>query len=303
MKQSLLDLINDCIILEYNLPNATLSYQKSCITHKDLNDDCYKIDDLEKLSRIVYESVLYYSYDQYELDGGNLQGMFENAFGQKFRFNPTAKETYKLRLGFYGEALLYSLLKIFYRNETLISRGYFYDIQKKSEVTGYDCFHLIQKEDEIELWFGETKFWQDGKAAVDDVFTKIKTAITDDYLININFATIRQYRGNIEDKSSKIYQILENWNKRIITNMIDELNKNNIKLVYPILITFDQHKSGYNDSINDIINHINTKYSKTTFPNIGIDYSIFFILLPIEDVKQCKKQVLEWIDKKEPLMS
>lgn len=29
---------------------------------------CYKIDDLEKLSRIVYESVLYYSYDQYQLE-------------------------------------------------------------------------------------------------------------------------------------------------------------------------------------------------------------------------------------------
>ncbi|MBU8884181.1 DUF1837 domain-containing protein [Kaistella sp. DKR-2] len=303
MKQSLLDLITESILLEYNLPNNTLSYQKSCITHTNLNDDCYKIDDLEKLSRIVYESVLYYSYDQYQLEGGYHQGMFENAFKRKFKFNEAADETAKLKLGFYGEALLYSLLKIFYNNETLVCRGYFYDIQKKSEVTGYDCFHLIQNESDLQLWFGETKFYQNGTSAVDSVFSNITKAISNDYLIDTNFTTILQSKGNIQDKDSTIYKILDKWEKSLISNLVDELNSNNIKLVYPILITYDQHRDGYNDSINEIITHINTKYSTTSFPNIGIDYSIFFILLPISDVKQCKKQIIEWIDNKEPLMS
>jgi hypothetical protein len=303
MKQSLLDLVTNSILLEYNLPNKTLSYQKSCITHTDLNDDCFKIDDLEKLSRIVYESVLYYSYDQYQLEGGYHQGMFENAFKRKFKFNEAADETAKLKLGFYGEALLYSLLKIFYNNETLVCRGYFYDIQKKSEVTGYDCFHLIQNKNDLELWFGETKFYQNGTSVVDSVFSNITKAISNDYLIDTNFTTILQSKGNIQDKNSTIYKILDKWEKSLIPNLVDELNSNNIKLVYPILITYDQHKDGYNDSINEIITHINTKYNTTSFPNIGIDYSIFFILLPISDVKQCKKQIIEWIDSKEPLMS
>lgn len=302
MKQSLLDLITNSILLEYNLPNNTLSYQKSCITHTDLNDDCFKVDDLEKLSRIVYESVLYYSYDQYQLEGGYHQGMFENAFKRQFKFNEAADETAKLKLGFYGEALLYSLLKIFYNNETLVCRGYFYDIQKKSEVTGYDCFHLIQNENDLQLWFGETKFYQKGTSAVDSVFSNITKAISNDYLIETNFTTILQSKGNIQDKDSTIYKILDKWEKSLIPNLVDELNSNNIKLVYPILITYDQHKDGYNDSINEIITHINTKYNTTSFPNIGIDYSIFFILLPISDVKQCKKQIIEWIDSKEPLM-
>ncbi|SHK68963.1 Hachiman antiphage defense system protein HamA [Epilithonimonas mollis] len=303
MKQSLQNLITDSILLEYNLPNHTLNYQKSCITHNDLNDNCYKIDDLVKLSRIVYESVLYYSYDQYQLEGGHHQGMFENAFKRKFKFNEAADETAKLKLGFYGEALLYSLLKIFYNNETLVCRGYFYDIQKKSEVTGYDCFHLIQNEDDLQLWFGETKFYQNGTSAVDSVFSNITKAISNDYLIETNFTTILQSKGNIQDKDSTIYKILDKWEKSLIPNLVNELNSNNIKLVYPILITYDQHKDGYNDSINEIITHINTKYNTTSFPNIGIDYSIFFILLPISDVKQCKKQIIEWIDSKEPLMS
>lgn len=303
MKQSLLNLITNSILLEYNLPNQTLNYQKSCVTHSDLNDDCFKIDDLEKLSRIVYESVLYYSYDQYQLDGGCHQGMFENAFKRKFKFNEAADETAKLKLGFYGEALLYSLLKIFYNNETLVCRGYFYDIQKKSEVTGYDCFHLIQNKSDLQLWFGETKFYQNGKSAVDSVFSNITKAISDDYLIETNFTTILQRKGNIEDKNSTIYKILEKWEKSLIPNLVDELNANNIKLIYPILITYDQHINGYNDSINQIITHINTNYNTTSFPNIGIDYSIFFILFPISDVKKCKQQIIEWIDSKEPLMS
>lgn len=302
MKKGLLELINNSILLEYKLPNDSLSYKKSCITHKDLNDDCYKIDDLHKLSRIIYESVLYYSYDQFQLEGANHQGMFENAFKRKFKFNEVADETAKLKLGFYGEALLYSILKVFYNNQTLICRGYFYDIQKKSEVTGYDCFHLIQNENDLQLWFGETKFYQDGKAAVDSVFKNITKAISDEYLIETNFATILQNKGNIENKGSIIYEILDKWEKCLIPNLIQELKDNNIRLVYPILITYDQHKDGYNNSIGEIINHINTKYKKTTFPNIGIDYSIFFILIPISDVKQCKKQIIEWIDSKEPLM-
>lgn len=303
MKKSLLDLITESIILEYNLPNQTLQYQKSCITHENLNDDCYKSDDLEKLSRIIYESVLYYSYDQFQLEGGNHDGMFENAFKRKFKFNEAATETAKLSLGFYGEALLYCLLKFFYRNETLVCRGYFYDIQKKSEVTGYDCFHLIQKEDNLELWFGETKFYQDGKAAVDSVFTNIEKAISDDYLIETNFVTILQSKGNIVDKNTKIYELLDKWDKSIITNMVEELNANNIKLVYPILITYNQNKSGYNESVKDIIEYINEEYVDQKFTEIGIDYSIFFILMPIEDVKKCKQQIIKWIDNKEPLMS
>ena len=118
-----------------------------------------------------------------------------------------------------------------------------------------------------------------------------------------NFTTILQHKGDILDKNSKIYKLLIDWEKCVIIDLVSELKKNNIKLVYPVLITYNSYKKGYDESIKKITEYINTKYSGTTFPNIGIDYSIFFILLPISDVKQCKKQIIEWIDSKEPLMS
>lgn len=301
MKPSLIDLIKETVLLEYNLPHDKHSINKSCITNVDLSDDCYKVENIECLSRIIYESILYYAYDEFQLLDGDHQKMFLKAFNAKFKYNYSANDLAKLKLGIYGEALLYAILKVYYGNETLVSRGYFYDMQKKSEVTGYDCFHLIQTEYEIQLWFGETKFYQSVKGAIDKVFDNIQKAISDDYLINTNFTTILQSKGNIADKESTIYKILDKWDKCIIENLEQELNSNNIKLVYPILITYDLVNGNYQQSIKTAIQHINDNYKDIKFKNISIDFSIFFILIPIDNTKTCKEKIIKWIDSKEPL--
>lgn len=303
MKDSLKQLIDNTIILEYKLSHSVLGIDKTCITHKDLNDDCYKNVNSEDLNRIIYESILYYAYDEFQLFGGDHQKMFLKAFNSKFKYNYSATDLAKRQLGIYGESLLYAVLCHFYNTNTLVSRGYFYDIQKKSEVTGYDSFHLIQKNDDIELWFGETKFYVDGKAAIDSVFKSIEKAISDDYLVKTNFTTILQKKGNIIDKESKLYKILDEWDKCIIESLEKELIKNQIKLVYPVLVTFDKINDDYDESIKTAIKHINDNYSHIKFNNISIDYSIFFILMPIDDVKASKETIIEWIEKKEPLMS
>lgn len=302
MKNSLRQLINNTIILEYKLSNSTLGIDKTCITHKDLNDDCYKCENTDDLNRIIYESILYYAYDEFQLLDGDHQKMFVKAFNTKFKYNHSASDLAKRRLGIYGESLLYAVLHQLYNANTLVSRGYFYDIQKKSEVTGYDSFQLIQRGNEIELWFGETKFYEDGIAAIDKVFSNIEKAISDDYLVNTNFTTILQKKGNIIDKESKLYEILDKWDKCVIESLEVELRDNQIKLVYPVLVTFNTVDNDYNETIRAAINHINDNYSHLEFDKISIEYSIFFILMPIEDVKKSKETIIEWIDKKEPLM-
>lgn len=302
MKQSLKELIENTLIFKFNLPGKGHTIDRSCVTSVDLEDDCYDANDLENLARIIYEGILYYSYDEFQLDGADHQKMFLNAFNQKFKYNYSATELAKRKLGIYGESLLYSILKVFYRTDTLISRGYFYDIQKKSEVTGYDAFHLIQDGDDIELWFGETKFFEDGKSAVDSVFKNIKKAISDDYLVNTNFTTILQHKGNITDKNTKLYKLLDKWEKCIIDSLEAELKANEISLIYPILVTYNKDGKNFNDSIQMIIDHIADKYSDVKFENISIDYSLFFIFLPIDCVKTTKETVIKWIDSKEPLI-
>lgn len=302
MKQSLKDLINNTLVFKFNLPDLGHKIDKTCITTIELKDDCYAANNINDLARIIYEGILYYSYDEFQLQGGNHQKMFVKAFNKKFKYNYTASDLAKRRLGIYGESLLYVILKTFYRTDTLISRGYFYDIQKKSEVTGYDAFHLIQNGDNLELWFGETKFFEDCKSAIDSVFGNIKKAISDDYLVNTNFTTILQHKGLISDRQTKLYEILDKWDKCIIDSLEQELKMNNISLVYPILITYDQVKGDYNDSIELAVNHIKDNYGDVKFENISINYSLFFIFLPIECVKTTKETIIQWIDNIEPLM-
>lgn len=299
MKSSLIHLIKKTILLEYKLPNKSKGLEKSCIT--TLEDDCFKIVDSVDFSRIIYESILYYSYDSSQLKDGDHSKMFVNAFNKKFRYDESSTELAKRKLGIYGEALLYAVLYSFYGTSTLVSRGYFYDLQKKTEVTGYDAFHLVQNNSNLELWFGETKFYEDYKGALTDIFKNIDKAISDDYL-KTNFQAILQKRGNITDKTSKIYQILERWEKCLITTLEHELKANEIKLVYPILVTFNKGDD-YDTLIKEVIKHINDKYGKIKLKKLSIDFSIFFIFIPIEDVKKTKTQVIEWITKQEPLMS
>ena len=77
---------------------------------------------------------------------------------------------------------------------------------------------------------------------------------------------------------------------------------NNIKLVYPVLVTFDKINNDYNATIKAAITHINENYNHLKFENISLEYSIFFILLPIDNVKTSKETIIQWIDTKEPLM-
>lgn len=303
MRESLEKLIDKTILLECSLPDSSRKLEKTFITSENVMDDCYKINDDFDLSKIIYEGILYYSYDEFQLKGGNHQKMFLNAFNKKFKYNYSASELSKRKLGIYGESLLYTVLKHFYKTSTLISRGYFYDVQKKSEVTGYDAFHLIQRKEQLELWFGETKFYEDCKGAIDSVFKSIEKAISDDYLINTNFVTILQHKGSIEDKSSKIYSILDKWEKCQIDSLEKELNENDIRLIYPVLVTYNSINDTYNDSIALAVDHIKEKYSHINFNKISIEFSIFFIFMPIKDVKTSKETIIRWIDTNEPLMS
>jgi hypothetical protein len=302
MKESLKNLIGNTILFEYKLPHSGLGIDRTCVTKIDLGDDCYKAQNIDSFNRIIYESILYYSYDEFQLSGGDHQKMFLKAFNTKFRYDDSASALAKRKFGIYGEALLHAILKYFYSTDTLVSRGYFYDLQKKSEVTGYDAFQLIQKGEDIELWFGETKFYEDFKGAIKSVFYKITNVISDEYL-NTNFTVILQKKGNILDKESKLFKILDKWDKQIIDSLEQELKENAIKLVYPVLITFDKINNDYTETIKAVTNHINNNYNHLKFDKISLDYSIFFILIPIDDVKSAKETIIEWINKKEPLMS
>jgi len=299
MRQQLLDLIKNTILFKYDLPHATLAIEKTIFS--TCNDKCYQTANEDDLVKIIYNSIIEYSFNEFEIDGRDYNDLQAIAFQERIRFNELDSDEAQLKYGFFGEVILYSILKIIFGVDSVISKGYFYSPIENSESKGYDAYHLIEKDSKIQLWFGETKFHKSHTNAINDVLGKISNALSDNYLRR-NLLAIRKHKDNLNIEGSTLESILRAWDSNPKIVIIDELVKHNIELVYPIIILYQQSGSGYDDSIKAIPEYIKSNY---TVPNLAlsIPYTLHFVLMPIEDVKAVKTEVLSWIKLKKPLLS
>lgn len=299
MRDALLNLIQQTIIFEYDLPNDSKEIPKTIITTD--SDKCYSANDMEAIKNIIYNSIVEYSFNEYEMIDKDYQKLLTVALKTKLRYNEAADDDTKIKYGFFGEVLLYSILHILLGVKPLIARGYFYNPLENSETKGYDSYHLLERGGNLELWFGETKFHKNYKSGIDDVLRKIENAISDDYLDKNIIAIVANHKNNLNIENSQIENVIDEWESNPEINVCEQLKKHNIKLVYPILILYEGEEN-YDNSIKQIPQHISDNYTDVSF-NLSIEYSIFFILLPLNEVKQIKSDVISWIESKKVLMS
>lgn len=288
-------------MLEYKLPCKIRDIEKSIISTTE--DNCYRANDLQNLAKIIYNSVLLYSFDEFELRPDDYQACHERALQVRLKYNSDDAIEVKIKYGFFGEVLLYSILNLIYNVPPLIARGHFYSPAENSETKGYDSYHLLEHSNEVELWFGEAKFHQSYSKALNSVSANIEKVISDAYLGKKNLIAIfDKLAANKSYKQTKLTKIIDKWVVNPQINLMNELIEEKIKLVYPILVVSQKHQSGYDDSIKKAIEYIASNYSELKFDNISIEYSIFFIFLPIDKVKEVKEDVISWIESKKPLM-
>jgi len=299
MRDSLIKLIKETIIFEYHLPNLDKNIPKTIFSTD--KDKCYSYSNIESFKEIIYNSILEYSFNEFEIDEKNYQKLFVQALKSKIKYNEFAKKETKIKYGFYGEVILYSILHILQNATPLIARGYFYNPLENSETKGYDSYHLIERNDAMELWFGETKFHKNYKKGIDDVIKKIDNALSNSYLDKNIIAIISNHKRNLNIQNSKIESIIKDWEENPDIIITEHLKKYNIKLVYPILILYEG-KDDYDNSIKQIPKYIEDNFESKSF-YLSIDYSIFFILLPLKNVKQIKEDVISWIESKKALLS
>lgn len=298
MRQELLDLINSTILFKYELPHAAESIPKTIFsTH---SDKCYEVSNRNDLSEIIYNAIIEYSFNEFEIEKSDYNNLHSRAFQERIRFNEDDADATQLKYGFFGEVILHVILKIFFGNETIISKGYFFSPIENSESKGYDAYNLIEANSQIELWFGETKFHQSYSQAIDGVLDKIKISLSDNYLKR-NLLAIRKNKDNLNTQNSTLQAILDNWQANPNIIIIDELVKHNISLVYPVIILYQQNAGGYDESIKAIPKYIEDHFKVENY-DLSIPYSLFFVLMPIENVKAVKTEVLSWIKSKKPLL-
>jgi HamA len=302
MRSTLKELIEKIILFKYELPNDELSISKSKISTE--NDSCYSAESNDELANIIYNAVIEYAFNEYDITEYDFDILHRRALTRKLKFNDQSTDEQKLRYGFYGEVILYCMLYIFYKAPPIIARGHLYQILENGETKGYDAYHLIDNQGQSELWFGEVKFYASFKAATtgkNGAITNLKKAISDKYL-NTNLIAISERTSDLAIDGTAIKPILDDLKQNPDIKISELSKKYSIKLVYPILILFDGKSGEYDKTIEEAIKHIEESVGKIKF-DISIDVSLFFILFPVESSKNIKLKVLEWIRDKKQLMS
>lgn len=298
MRQTLVDLINNTIVFQYELPNSSLGIPKS--VHTSEVDHCYLPTNSPDLSRVIYNGIVDYSFNESQIDLSKLNTLHRRALITKLRYDASADPATKKKYGLFGEILLFLILQVKFGADTLISRGYFYNTLEGSETKGYDTYQLIQRPSEsTELWFGEVKFREGYKPALKKVFENIDKAISSGYL-DKNIVAMSE-RGEFNVTGSEIEEIVRAWEEDPGIIISDELKTRNMTLVYPILVAFDDQNKGYNEIVNEVVTHINTDYPKRSY-SIDINVKIFFILFPVKNIGTIKDTVITWIDSNQPLI-
>lgn len=301
MREKLEQIVKKAICLECKLPYIEKDIDKSCIT--DDFDVCFKNKNPQDLAKVIYNGIVEFSINEYKINYDELEKEQLRVIKRDLRYSDKESNETKLKYGFYGEILLDLILRIFMNTKVLIARGYFYSPVEKSEPKGFDAFHLFEKDNELELWFGEAKFYLDYKKALNSVLEKIHGSICDEYISN-NLIVIIKFKDQITTKSEKFDNLIKSWEEDPNINLGKEMKKYNIKLIYPIFIAYQQMKSDeFYASVKKCIGHINTKVNETNINIVAsFDYNLFFILFPLSEVRNIKESVIKWIDTKEPLI-
>lgn len=298
MRKELYDLITKSIVFRYNLPNQNLKINRSIFSN--LDDKCFASMSNDSLAEIIYNSIVEYSFNEFDIVGKDYDKLHAVALKTKLKYNPNAEETTKISYGFHGETILYCMLYAKLNTIPIISRGYFYNPLELAETKGYDSYHLIEQNGVTELWFGEVKFRNTYSSCVNSALDSIEKAISDDYLSS-NFLAITNHKNNFNISGSKVETIINQWEQNPIVDIIQEIKKHNIKLIYPIIILYDEGQRGYDKSIENAIKYIEKKYKQKGF-HLSIPFSIYFIWMPVSKVRDIKIKVIEWIELRKPLI-
>ena len=222
---------------------------------------------------------------------------------RRIRYNSNATDFTKLKYGFYGEVLLDLILRCFLKTDVLLARGYLYSPIEKSEVKGFDAFHIMEWDDNVELWLGEAKFYVNYKKPVDDVLGKISYSLSDEY-VHDNFLALIDWQDRFSHSDSRLSGILDRWEENPNINIASEIANENMVITYPIMIAYQPKNDGsYEEKVKECLEYIEKKIVNLPISiTTSFQYKIFFIFLPVDDVRSVKECVYRWIDSKEPLI-
>ena len=190
--------------------------------------------------------------------------------------------------GEFGEILLHALIREFFDSKPAVSKV-FYKTSANDTVKGFDAVHLVEIDDDYEIWLGEAKFYSDYKSAISDVVAEIHQHLDAGFLRN-EFMFVE---GKIDDAWELSPKFKELVSDRV---SLDEIRK---RICIPILITYNtdvyNRYTKINESFeNDIVNECNTAFSILEQKCQGLSIKLHVFFIPLAD----KQELVFYADEK-----
>jgi hypothetical protein len=200
-------------------------------------------------------------------------------------------EKYGLR-GEFGEILLHIAIRQVYKTIPAVSKIYYKNSVNKT-VEGFDAVHVITKDNNLELWIGETKFYNDVNSAIYDVCTEIVEHLETDYLKS-EFLLIKNKIDNTWPEADSLKALLK-----------DNVSLDHVfeRACIPVLLTYDSdvvNKSSKTNGeyLTNIVAEMSKAY-KTMRANLkkkyearfqeSIPITVHVILIPLKDKEELMK--------------
>ena len=301
MRDSLKQAVKSAICFECKLPHKVSGTARSCLSTQD--DFCFSNTNPRDIAKIIYNGIVEFAINEYEINYDKLALEQSKAIIRRIRYNSAADKETKLKYGFYGEVLLDLILRCLMKTKVLLARGYFYSVLENGEPKGFDAFHLVEKDDRLDLWLGEAKFYLAYKKPITDVLEKLSISLSDRYVSN-NLIELIDWQDRFTTSSDRLKIILDHWEDNPNINLASEMTAHQIRLTYPIFIAYEKTDlDNYHKSVGKCIDHIASEFTRLNLKiPASFDYRLFFMFLPLSEVKMIKESVITWIDSQEPLI-
>ncbi|NVK37886.1 MAG: DUF1837 domain-containing protein [Gammaproteobacteria bacterium] len=195
-------------------------------------------------------------------------------------------EKFKSR-GEFGELFLHMILRQVFGTIPAICKMHYKD-SRNDTVKGFDCVHIVSKEEVLELWIGEVKFYKEINSAIRDVVKELFEHTKRDYLRD-EFVAITNKIDETWPHSEKLKMLLDE------NSSLDEIFDS---VSVPVLLTYDSNVINSHERVTDDFKvafekEVRENWEKFKGKELPDCIHISLILLPLKSKAEIQKKLHE----------
>lgn len=144
------------------------------------------------------------------------------------------------RRGEFGELILHALLRQFFETTAIVKKLYFKD-SANNTVKGFDAVHISGTPEDLTLWLGEAKFYQNLTDGVRDALDSIENHLDADFLRSEFTVILRQLDEEYEG-ADRLAELLHR------NRPLDEIFTH---ITIPVMVTYDSVTVSGHDEVSE----------------------------------------------------